>query len=730
MGAGRKKYKNMQKLIFVKCLLSVFLYFISISGHAQSYDVSVPKAGKVSSQIKANKETVVSLKIQGEINGSDISYIRSLPNLEILDLTQTKLVKGGKGFKVQSPMILNNTKIITIRDTEIPEACFSGLNKLKIIKLPSNIKWIDHVAFYDCPNLEAVTVHGNVNVKSDIFEKCPKLKRLVIGGKISTGYVHEKIQLEQIELEGEIDLDYSNWNNIEEMFKSMFIPRYIHFQKSGYWALYKSFGSDKIEEGVHLIWQYAFSTNTGNKTITNLTIPNTVVAIGYRAFQECSNLSHVKFSSNLQTIMDEAFENCNLLEIDLPSIEYIGKAAFSYNERLSRCFLGNKLTTIEDQAFRGCENLKKIDIPETVITIGKGAFYECKNLSTITALMKKPAKIDPFGMSFSKESVTTVFVPGEAYDAYMASNWNQYPLAKGGGKSEFDITVETPGSLLNSIGIDNILSVKNLRLVGTLDDRDMQAIKQMVNLVYIDMKNCQIIESQEKKRKGKVLNDFITNLVDLADETAKDAYRRKEISTQKYQQTQIGNAIVKANALEKTDLKGSIISSEIFTGFKFLETVYLPQNTIGIARYAFANCPALKYIQMPNCPLQVGDRVFANCTSLKEVKFLSLRILGQFVFEGCSQLSSVNLPEGLLSIGEYAFQGCSHITSICIPSTVKVIGNLFGRTNGIKEIHCKGNIPPTLKDKTDTDRRYKIFVPVGSSTAYYNSWGKLNIIEE
>ena len=734
VGTGRRKYKNMKKLIFVKCLLCVFLYSISISGYAQSYDVSVPKAGKLSSQIKANKETIISLNIQGEINGSDISYIRNLPNLEVLDLTQTKLVKGGKGFKVQSPLILNNTKIITIRDTEIPEACFSGLNKLKIIRLPSNIKWIDHAAFYNCPNLEAVTIQGNVNVQSDIFEKCPKLKSLVIGGKISTDYVHERIQLEQIELRGEINLDYGNWDKIEKMFTSMFIPRYIHFQKSGYWALYKSFGSDKIEEGVHLIWKYAFSTNTGDKSITNLTIPNTVVAIGYRAFQDCSNLSHVKFSSNLQTIMDEAFENCNLLEIELPSIEYIGKAAFGNNKQLSRCFLGNKLTVIQDQAFSGCENLKKIDIPETVKRIGNGAFYECKNLSTITALMKKPAKInvgiDPFDMSFSKKSVTTIFVPSEAYDAYMASAWNQYPLAKEGGKSEFDITVKNPGSLLSQIGIDNILKVKNLKLTGTLDDKDMQAIKQMVNLKCIDMENCLIIESQEKKEENKAYNNFITSLADLADETAKKAYQRREMSTGKYQRTQIGNTIVRTSTIAETNLNGSIIFTNIFTGLKFLETVLLPTNTKRIAHYAFANCPLLKNIKIPNGLLEIGDYAFINCVSLKGVNILSLRSLGHSSFEGCSQLFDINLPEGLLSIGEDVFNKCDHMTNICIPSTVKTIGNLFGEINHIKEIHCKGSIPPTLKFKADSNRRYKIFVPTGSSAAYYNSWGKLNIVEE
>ena len=741
----------MKILVLVKWFLCILLYFISVSGYAQVNEVSTPKAGKLSSQLKVQKDEITHLTIQGEINGTDIGFIRSLSNLEVLDLTNARFVEGGKGFKVQVPRSIQRGSrereydlsskqveaVVTISSgTEIPDACFSGLDKLKIIRLPSNIKWINYIAFYDCPNLEAVTIYGDVNIKTNVFEKCPKLKTVAISGRISTGYVREKIQLEQVALIGEIDLDYGNWNNIEKMFNDMFTPRYIHFLQSGHWALYDSFGSDKIEDGVSIIWQYAFSTTRshggGNKNIRNITMPNTILAIGYRAFQSCSNLSHVKFSSNLQTIMDEAFESCNLLEIELPSIEYIGKSAFRYNRQLSKCLLGNKLTIIHDQAFRECENLQTIILPETVTSIGEGAFYSCKNLSTITALMKNPVQINNNGTtfdSFDKKYLTTVFVPNDAYDAYMASNWNIYPLAKQGGKSEFDITVETPGSLLSIIGIDNILSVKSLKLDGTLDDKDMQIIKQMVNLKSIDMENCQIIESQEKKVEDKAYNDFITGLADFADEAAKETYQRKKMSTGKYLRTQIGNAAVRASAKTETNIDG-IIYSNIFTGFKFLETVVLPRNTKRIAHHAFANCPLLKNIKMSDGLSEIGDNAFENCISLKEINLLSLKSLGDSSFAGCSQLSNINLPEGLLSIEKDVFSKCNLITNISIPNTVKVIGNLFGKTNGIKEIHCKGNVPPTLNSKNESDKRYKIFVPAGSSAVYYNSWGKLNIVEE
>ena len=87
----------MKILVLVKWFLCILLYFISVSGYAQVNEVSTPKAGKLSSQLKVQKDEITHLTIQGEINGTDIGFIRSLSNLEVLDLTNARFVEGGKG---------------------------------------------------------------------------------------------------------------------------------------------------------------------------------------------------------------------------------------------------------------------------------------------------------------------------------------------------------------------------------------------------------------------------------------------------------------------------------------------------------------------------------------------------------------------------------------------------------------------------------------------------------
>ena len=49
--------------------------------------------------------------------------------------------------------------------------------------------------------------------------------------------------------------------------------------------------------------------------------------------------------------------------------------------------------------------------------------------------------------------------------------------------------------------------------------------------------------------------------------------------------------------------------------------------------------------------------------------------LGNYVFFGCSGLTSLTIPSGVTSIGGAAFRGCSGLTNLTIPSSVTSIGN-------------------------------------------------------
>ena len=63
------------------------------------------------------------------------------------------------------------------------------------------------------------------------------------------------------------------------------------------------------------------------------------------------------------------------------------------------------------------------------------------------------------------------------------------------------------------------------------------------------------------------------------------------------------------------------------------------------------------------------------------------------VFEYCSGLTSVTLPDSVTSIGDYAFSGCSGLTSITIPDSITSIGDYaFRYCSKLKNIIYTGTI--------------------------------------
>ena len=72
----------------------------------------------------------------------------------------------------------------------------------------------------------------------------------------------------------------------------------------------------------------------------------------------------------------------------------------------------------------------------------------------------------------------------------------------------------------------------------------------------------------------------------------------------------------------------------------------------------------------------IGDGAFANCSDLASVDIPDgVTSIGAYAFTFCSSLASVNIPDGVVSISEGVFNCCSSLASIDIPDGVTSIGD-------------------------------------------------------
>ena len=120
---------------------------------------------------------------------------------------------------------------------------------------------------------------------------------------------------------------------------------------------------------------------------------------------------------------------------------------------------------------------------------------------------------------------------------------------------------------------------------------------------------------------------------------------------------------------------------------------------------AFLSCKNLYSISIPKNVKTIGNRAF-YCAESE----------GSYIYY-TSSLSTISLPDGLISIGDYAFERCNFLKSITIPASVTLIGTSALNCT-VQNIYFKPSNPPTFGSKYIGTNSTKIYVPKGSVEQY------------
>ena len=123
---------------------------------------------------------------------------------------------------------------------------------------------------------------------------------------------------------------------------------------------------------------------------------------------------------------------------------------------------------------------------------------------------------------------------------------------------------------------------------------------------------------------------------------------------------------------------------------------------------------------------KLGNYVFLGCSGLTSLTIPSgVTSIGIAAFQGCSGLTSLTMPSGVTSIGNYAFYGCRGLTSMTIPSGVTSIGNdAFYGCSGLTSIYVYPENLPELESGIFSGcnaQNCTVYVPKGTYDAYKSS---------
>ncbi len=155
---------------------------------------------------------------------------------------------------------------------------------------------------------------------------------------------------------------------------------------------FRSITEITIPDSVTTIGASAFESC---ESLTEITIPDSVTTIGASAFDTCKSLTEITIPGSVTTINDNTFDACeSLTKITIPdSVTSIGRFAFNKCINLTEIIIPNSVISIAGYAFSECINLTEITIPNSVISIANYVFYKCTSLKEITI----PHSVTQFG---------------------------------------------------------------------------------------------------------------------------------------------------------------------------------------------------------------------------------------------------------------------------------------------------------------------------------------------
>ncbi len=125
-----------------------------------------------------------------------------------------------------------------------------------------------------------------------------------------------------------------------------------------------------------------------------------------------------------------------------------------------------------------------------------------------------------------------------------------------------------------------------------------------------------------------------------------------------------------------------------------LKYVKITSGVKSIGDYAFNRCRSLATVEFEEGVESIGDYAFYY-TPISEITLpTTIKSIGRYAFNSCGGLKTVNLNEGLKVIDSAAFGACSALNKINLPSTLETVGTyVFNGAINLKTI----TIPSSLK---------------------------------
>lgn len=375
-----------------------------------------------------------------------------------------------------------------------------------------------------------------------------------------------------------------------------------------------------------------------NNNLEEIELPESMVTIGNRAFEDCHNLQYINIPSTIEEIHEKAFARCYKLKgLSLPSsMTIIGNFAFEKCSKIDSIFLNDAEVEIGHGAFYNCNALKHANIGHNITRLGRMAFAYCTSLTSINSLNQSeiPTSITKieFGTFFECRYLANKIILPEKLDSIEEQAFDRcqsiHSIELNPNLKQIDFSAfNNTSNFTRFIGKNSYFTVSNGMLLSINGDSLLMCPKGYT-------KKCIINKSVKVITKNSLYG--CTNIHKI-----RGMYNVEVIEDKAF------SGCISLRSI-KIGAKTRYIGKNIFESCYELHTIEVDKNNqwykaVDGVLYSFdmstlIYCPRTKTgtFIIPHSVLHIADYAFNNCINLdKIIKHKKIETIGKDAFTGC-----------------------------------------------------------------------------------------------